>query len=120
MDYAERLRLKVFGRAGVVDVRDRPELAAGLRVPGYHAVVEQVFTVTVVAYDWNCQQHITPPLQPRRAARADLRRTIMTQPDGFLIPPGTPHDALDLGPDIGRMLSTSVGEAGRAIATLCD
>ncbi len=26
--------------------------------------------------------------------------------DGFLIPPGVPHNALHLGPDVGQMLST--------------
>ena len=40
--------------------RDRPELAAELTVPGYRAIVEQAVVVTVVAFDWNCPQHITP------------------------------------------------------------
>jgi quercetin dioxygenase-like cupin family protein len=38
--------------------------------------------------------------------------------DPFLIPPRTPHNALDLGPDTGRMLSTYIVEVGEAIATL--
>ena len=29
-------------------------------MPGYRAIVEQAVVVTVVAFDWNCQQHITP------------------------------------------------------------
>jgi hypothetical protein len=29
-------------------------------VPGYEAIVERVFVVHIVAYDWNCPQHITP------------------------------------------------------------
>jgi quercetin dioxygenase-like cupin family protein len=37
--------------------------------------------------------------------------------DGFLIPPGTPHNATDLGPGTGRMLSTYLVETGRPIAT---
>jgi quercetin dioxygenase-like cupin family protein len=37
--------------------------------------------------------------------------------DGFLIPPGTPHNATDLGPGTGRMLSTYLVESGRPIAT---
>ena len=37
--------------------------------------------------------------------------------DGFLIPPRTPHNALDLGPDTGRMLSTYIVEANAPIAT---
>ena len=37
--------------------------------------------------------------------------------DGFLIPPDTPHDARDLGPGTGRMLSTYVVETGRPLST---
>ena len=37
--------------------------------------------------------------------------------DGFLIPPRTPHNALDLGPETGRMLSTYIVEVGQPIAT---
>jgi quercetin dioxygenase-like cupin family protein len=38
--------------------------------------------------------------------------------DGFLIPPGTPHNALDVGPGTGRMLSTYLVEVGRPLVTL--
>ena len=37
--------------------------------------------------------------------------------DGFLIPPGTPHNALDLGPETGTMLSTYIVKTGEPIAT---
>jgi quercetin dioxygenase-like cupin family protein len=37
--------------------------------------------------------------------------------DPFLIPPRTPHNAIDLGPDTGRMLSTYIVEADQPIAT---
>jgi quercetin dioxygenase-like cupin family protein len=40
--------------------------------------------------------------------------------DGFLIPPRTPHNALDLGPDTGVMLSTYIVEVGEPIATFTD
>lgn len=60
MDYPNRQRLKVFGRARTVDAKDDPDLVAGLVVPGYRAVVEQGFVVTVAAFDWNCPRHITP------------------------------------------------------------
>jgi quercetin dioxygenase-like cupin family protein len=36
--------------------------------------------------------------------------------EGFLIPPGTPHNATDLGPGTGRMLSTYIVEPGKPIA----
>jgi mannose-6-phosphate isomerase-like protein (cupin superfamily) len=38
--------------------------------------------------------------------------------EGFLIPPGTPHNARDLGPGTGRMLSTYIVEIGQPLATL--
>ncbi|MEP6648352.1 MAG: cupin domain-containing protein [Lapillicoccus sp.] len=40
--------------------------------------------------------------------------------DGFLIPPRTPHNALDLGPGTGMMLSTYVVEAGQPISSLSE
>ena len=38
--------------------------------------------------------------------------------DGFLIPPRTPHNALDVGPETGQMLSTYIVEVGQPLATL--
>ena len=40
--------------------------------------------------------------------------------DGFLIPPRTAHNARDLGPEVGRMLSTYLVEVGEPLATLVD
>ena len=37
--------------------------------------------------------------------------------DGFVIPPRTPHNATDLGPDMGVMLSTYIVEIGQPLAT---
>lgn len=37
--------------------------------------------------------------------------------DPFLMPPRTPHNALDLGPDTGRMLSTYIVEVDEPLAT---
>jgi quercetin dioxygenase-like cupin family protein len=39
------------------------------------------------------------------------------QGDPFLMPPGTPHNALDVGPGTGMMLSTYIVEAGKSLAT---
>ena len=36
--------------------------------------------------------------------------------DGFLIPPRTPHNARDIGPGTGRMLSTYIVEVGQSLA----
>jgi quercetin dioxygenase-like cupin family protein len=38
--------------------------------------------------------------------------------DGFLIPPRTPHNARDVGPGTGQMLSTYIVEIGEPLATL--
>jgi mannose-6-phosphate isomerase-like protein (cupin superfamily) len=37
--------------------------------------------------------------------------------DGFLIPPRTPHNATDIGPGTGVMLSTYLVEAGQPLAS---
>jgi quercetin dioxygenase-like cupin family protein len=38
----------------------------------------------------------------------------------FLMPPRTPHNALDLGPDTGMMLSTYIVEVEQPLATFTD
>jgi quercetin dioxygenase-like cupin family protein len=38
----------------------------------------------------------------------------------FLMPPRTPHNALDLGPDTGMMLSTYIVEVAEPLATFTD
>ena len=40
--------------------------------------------------------------------------------DPFLIPPRTPHNALDLGPEVGQMLSTYIVEVDEPIATVLE
>jgi hypothetical protein len=60
MDYPRRRRLKIYGHAQVVYPDVDADLVAGLSMPGYPAVVERGVVVTVDAFDWNCQQHITP------------------------------------------------------------
>jgi quercetin dioxygenase-like cupin family protein len=37
--------------------------------------------------------------------------------DPFLMPPYTPHNALDIGPETGQMLSTYIVEVGLPLAT---
>lgn len=60
MDYANRRRLKIFGRLAAIDADDDPALAATLAVPDYPARIERAVLITVEAFDWNCPQHITP------------------------------------------------------------
>jgi uncharacterized protein len=60
MDYPQRTRLKILGHARVEDARHHPELVAGAADAGNKRIVERVFVIEVVAFDWNCPQHITP------------------------------------------------------------
>jgi predicted pyridoxine 5'-phosphate oxidase superfamily flavin-nucleotide-binding protein len=60
MDYPHRRRLKIYGHARVVYADDAPDLIAELSMSDYRAEVERGVIVTVEAFDWNCQQHITP------------------------------------------------------------
>jgi len=61
VDVANRRRLKLLGRLHFVDLADADEaLAASVALPGYRATVERIALFEVVAFDWNCPQHITP------------------------------------------------------------
>ncbi|MFI7440615.1 pyridoxamine 5'-phosphate oxidase family protein [Nonomuraea indica] len=65
MDYAHQARLKLFGRARVVE--DDQSLAAA----GYPAKVERAVVIEVEGFDWNCPRHI-PQLFPRDAVEHAL------------------------------------------------
>ena len=58
MDYPNRRRVKIWGRARVVE--DDAELLARLMPDGYKARPERVFVFTITAWDVNCPQHIVP------------------------------------------------------------
>ncbi len=60
VDYAGRRRLKLLGHLRFVDVADADAtLVAAVALPGYRATVERIAIVDLVAFDWNCKQHIT-------------------------------------------------------------
>jgi len=60
MDYPQRTRLKILGHARVEDARQHPELVAQLAEPEVQRIVERLFFIEVVSFDWNCPQYITP------------------------------------------------------------
>ena len=60
MDYAHRRRIKLWGRARVVE--DDAALLARLMPDGYQARPEQAILFTVEAWDANCPQHIPEKL----------------------------------------------------------
>ena len=58
MDYANRQRIKIWGRAKVVE--GDVDLLAKLVDPGYRARPERAIVIEISAWDVNCPQHITP------------------------------------------------------------
>jgi len=60
MDYLNQTRLKILARSEVKDAKDVPELIAKLAVRNYKTTIERAMILHVDAFDWNCQQHITP------------------------------------------------------------
>jgi len=60
MDYPGQRRLKIWGRARLIDADMEPELVARLESPDYRARVERGVLITVEAFDWNCPKYITP------------------------------------------------------------
>ena len=59
MDYPNQTRLKIIGHARLLERGEDPEIEAQL-LTAKGARVERIFVITVVGYDWNCSQHITP------------------------------------------------------------
>ncbi|HEY5769392.1 MAG TPA: pyridoxamine 5'-phosphate oxidase family protein [Terrimicrobium sp.] len=60
MDYVQRQRLKILGHARVADARVHSEALEQLIEPKLRPVVERIFIIDVVSFDWNCPKYITP------------------------------------------------------------
>jgi predicted pyridoxine 5'-phosphate oxidase superfamily flavin-nucleotide-binding protein len=56
IDYENGRRLKIWGRAAVID--DDAALIRRVSDPNYPAVVERVIRIDVKAWDLNCRQHL--------------------------------------------------------------
>jgi len=70
MDYPRRERLKILGHARIEDARQNLALVAQFALPESQPLVERVFFIDLVSFDWNCSQHITP-----RYTAAQLEKT---------------------------------------------
>jgi uncharacterized protein len=68
MDYANRLRVKVWGTARVVE--GDADLEKRLADPSYPGKVERAIVFTVEAWDVNCPQHITRRFSEKQIAPA--------------------------------------------------
>ncbi len=60
VDYPNRRRLKLLGRAKQISAEQDPAMLERLELPAYRAKVERGLVIAVEAFDWNCPQHITP------------------------------------------------------------
>ncbi len=76
MNYPERQRLKIWGRARIVDEAIEPELIAQLESTDFRAPIERGVVITVEAFDWNCPKYITPRFT---ADEIDTLKTDATQ-----------------------------------------
>jgi quercetin dioxygenase-like cupin family protein len=100
----------------------RTEIQRGpLSLPGREMVQVRTEIPPGVASGW----HTHPGEEVGYIIAGTVRMEIRDQPtltlnagDGFLIPPRVPHNALDLGPDTGLMLSTYIVEIGQPISTV--
>jgi quercetin dioxygenase-like cupin family protein len=92
-------------------------------IPGREIVQVLTEIPCGVASGW----HIHPGEEVGYIVAGTVRMMIQDQPtltlhagDGFLMTPRLPHNALDIGPDTGRMLSTYIVEVGQPLATFVD
>ncbi len=85
MDYPNRARLKILGRARIVDAADGETLRR-LSFADYKGEIERGLLITVEAFDWNCPQHITQrfTLAEIEATTGPLRRRIAELEDALV------------------------------------
>jgi uncharacterized protein len=88
MDYPGRERLKILGHVRVEDARQHPGLVAEFAEPEVHRLVERLFFVEVISFDWNCPKYITPrytaaeienAVEPLRQRIAELEAQLKVQ-----------------------------------------
>ena len=60
MDYPGQRRLKIWGRARLIDEDTDPALIGRLKSPDFRARVERGVVIRIAAFDWNCPKYITP------------------------------------------------------------
>jgi quercetin dioxygenase-like cupin family protein len=93
---------------------------AGSSIPGREIV--QVETEIPVGVESGWHVHPGEEVGYIVAGRVEMKvqgraNVVLRAGEGFIIPPGTPHNARDLGPETGRMLSTYIVETGRPLST---
>ena len=88
MDYPRRERLKILGHARIEDARQHPELVAQLGELEDQRLVERLFFIEVISFDWNCPKYITQrytaaevekAVEPLRQRIAELEAQLKVQ-----------------------------------------
>lgn len=96
---------------------------AGSSIPGREIVVVRTEIPVGVASGWHTHpgEEIGYILAGTVSMEIEGRPTLTLEAaDGFLIPPRTAHNATDLGPGTGQMLSTYLVETGQPISTFTE
>src|SRR5215470_1098982 len=70
MDYPHRARLKIYAQVETLTLDDDPDLTALVTMPDHKVKLERIFRLRLKAFDWNCQQHITPRFAEYEIAEA--------------------------------------------------
>jgi predicted pyridoxine 5'-phosphate oxidase superfamily flavin-nucleotide-binding protein len=82
VDYPNSARVKILGRAKLVEKADDPDLITRLHDESYRARPERAVVIKVEGFDWNCPQHLPvrltveelqPILAPLQEELAQLR-----------------------------------------------
>ena len=119
--------------SGQADKRTRDDLAGKLdrrevqrsllSIPGREMVQVETLIPAGLESGWHIHpgEEVGYIIGGQVEMRVQGRATVLLNPgDGFLIPPQTPHNARDIGPETGRMLSTYIVETGQPIATFVE
>jgi quercetin dioxygenase-like cupin family protein len=94
-----------------------------LSIPGREVVQVLTRIPPGVASGW----HVHPGEEIGYIAAGEVEMSIAGRPtvilragDGFFIPPRTPHNARDVGPETGEMVSTYIVETGQPLSVLTE
>lgn len=81
MDYPGQRRLKIWGRARLIDEDTEPALVARLESPDYRARVERGVIITLEAFDWNCPKYITQRFTEQEVRKLVGSRKLEEKPE---------------------------------------
>ena len=108
MDYANRRRLKIWGRARLIEAAEDPALVAELHMERPRARPERAVLIAVEALDWNCPQHI--PMRLTEDEFDDVLAPLRVEMDALRAENARLRAALDeTGAGAGRAAADGAG-----------